>query len=126
MSNLSLSLSHEYDHPDTLQLTNRKEGSQQHFLQGIEEAEQRLLTILTKTCCFCRSFLFVVLASLKLEVMSLMVSENILAFCWLQQLHFQTLGCQKQLRQQFQKYCGENSMLDALLSMENPLGRCRG
>jgi hypothetical protein len=42
MSNLSLSLSHEYNHPDTLQLTNRKEGSQQHFLQGIEEASYYL------------------------------------------------------------------------------------
>jgi hypothetical protein len=36
--NLSLFLSHEYHHPDSLQLTNGKDGSKQHFLESIEEA----------------------------------------------------------------------------------------
>jgi hypothetical protein len=37
--NLSLSLSHEYHHPDSLQLTDGKDdGSKQHFWEGIEEA----------------------------------------------------------------------------------------
>jgi hypothetical protein len=31
VSNLSLSLSHEYRHPDSLQLTNVKDGIKQHF-----------------------------------------------------------------------------------------------
>jgi hypothetical protein len=38
ISNLSLSLSHEYIHPGSLQLTNGKEGSTQHFLESMEEA----------------------------------------------------------------------------------------
>jgi hypothetical protein len=38
ISNLSLSLSHEYHHPDSLQLTNGKDGSNQHLLESIEEA----------------------------------------------------------------------------------------
>jgi hypothetical protein len=36
--NLSLSLSHEYHHPDSLQLTNRKDGSKNHNWESIEEA----------------------------------------------------------------------------------------
>jgi hypothetical protein len=40
ISNLSLSLSHEYHHPHSLQLTNGKEGSKQHFLESIEEADK--------------------------------------------------------------------------------------
>jgi hypothetical protein len=36
ISNLSLSLSHEYHHPDSLRLTNGKEGSKQHFLETTE------------------------------------------------------------------------------------------
>jgi hypothetical protein len=35
ISNLSLSQSHEYHHPDSLQLTNGKDGSKQHFLGSI-------------------------------------------------------------------------------------------
>jgi hypothetical protein len=38
ISNLSFSLSHEYHHPDSLQLTNGKEGNKHHFLESIEEA----------------------------------------------------------------------------------------
>jgi hypothetical protein len=37
ISNLSLSQSHEYHHPDSLQLTNSKEGNKHHFLGSIEE-----------------------------------------------------------------------------------------
>jgi hypothetical protein len=33
ISNLSLSLSHEYNHPDSLQCMHGKEGSKQHFLE---------------------------------------------------------------------------------------------
>jgi hypothetical protein len=36
--NLSLSLPHEYHHPDSLQLTNRKDGSKNHYWESIEEA----------------------------------------------------------------------------------------
>jgi hypothetical protein len=38
ISNLSLSLSHEYHHAYSLQLTNGKDGSKQHSLESIEEA----------------------------------------------------------------------------------------
>jgi hypothetical protein len=38
ISNLSLSLSHEYHHQDSLELTKRKDGSKRHFLESIDEA----------------------------------------------------------------------------------------
>jgi hypothetical protein len=38
ISNLSLSLSHEYHHPASLQLTKGKGGSKHHFLESIEKA----------------------------------------------------------------------------------------
>jgi hypothetical protein len=38
ISNLSLFLSHEYHHPDSLQLTNGKDRSKQHPLWSIEKA----------------------------------------------------------------------------------------
>jgi hypothetical protein len=37
-SNLALSLSHEYHHPDSLHLTKGKDRHKQHFLENIEEA----------------------------------------------------------------------------------------
>jgi hypothetical protein len=36
--NPSCSLSHEYHHPDSLQLTNGKDGSKNHYSERIEEA----------------------------------------------------------------------------------------
>jgi hypothetical protein len=38
ISNLSLSLSHEYHHLDSLQLMNGKDGIKHHFLESIEKA----------------------------------------------------------------------------------------
>jgi hypothetical protein len=38
ISNLSLSLSHDYHHAYSLQLTNGKDGIKHHFLDSIEEA----------------------------------------------------------------------------------------
>jgi hypothetical protein len=38
ISTLSLSLSHDYHHLDSLQLANGKDGTKQHFWDGIEEA----------------------------------------------------------------------------------------
>jgi hypothetical protein len=38
ISNLSLSLSHEYHHPDSIKFTNGKDGRKQHFGESIEEA----------------------------------------------------------------------------------------
>jgi hypothetical protein len=38
ISNLSLSLSHDYHHAYSLELTNGKEGSKQHSLRSTEEA----------------------------------------------------------------------------------------
>jgi hypothetical protein len=38
ISNLSLSLSHDYHHAYSLQLTKGKDGIKHHFLESIEEA----------------------------------------------------------------------------------------
>jgi hypothetical protein len=38
ISNLSLSLSHDYHHAYSLQLTNGKDGIKHQFLESIEEA----------------------------------------------------------------------------------------
>jgi hypothetical protein len=38
LSNLSLSLCNEHHYPNSLQLTNGKDATKQHFCEGIEEA----------------------------------------------------------------------------------------
>jgi hypothetical protein len=57
--NLSLSLSHEYHHQDSLELTNRKDGSKYHFLECIEEAYY-----LVEVMLLCLSLLVVVIVVL--------------------------------------------------------------
>jgi hypothetical protein len=54
ISNLSLSLSHEYHQTDSLQLTNKKEGSKQHFKEIIEEGYslvEEMLFVSVYPCC---------------------------------------------------------------------------
>jgi hypothetical protein len=90
LSNLSLSLSHEYNHPGSLRLMDGKEGGKQHFL--LERVLRMHTTLPRKKCCLCWSILFVVrsliivlcsqlVASLRAQVRAQVIETHIVHTC---------------------------------------------